>query len=138
MKTLMCGIALSLGMLATNVIAEQTLTINGEDYTLSALMENCQRITGDPAAQISCFTAISSLMDEQANAPQEIDVSITETLDALRAVAQYRDDDSGLLINGSDCNIHVVYYNNYFHISRRCGFQNYRTAISLIPGQPFQ
>jgi hypothetical protein len=119
MKTLMCGITLSLGMFATNVMAEQILTVDGEDYPLSALMENCQRITDDPAAQISCFSAISRLMDEQVGASQEVEVSVTDELDALRAVAQYQDDDSGLLIAGSDCNVHVIYYNNYFHISRR-------------------
>lgn len=119
MKTLMCGFALSLGMLATGANADQIINVDGEDYFLSHLTANCQSITDDPAAQIACFSAISQLLDEQSVEAPETQVSVTEMLDALRAVAQYQDDETGLSIAGSDCNIHVVYFNNYFHVSRR-------------------
>ncbi len=119
MKTLMCGIAVSLGLLATNVMANETVNVDGEEYLLSDLMANCQSITDDPAAQIACFAAISRLMEEQGSAEQEPDVSVVEALGVLRQVAEYEDGDSGLSIVGSDCNIQVVYYANYFHISRR-------------------
>lgn len=119
MKMLMCGVAMSLAVMANSVMAERVLTVDGEDYLLSSLMNNCQSITGDPEAQIACFSSISRLMEEQSVETQEIDVSVTETLDALRAVAQYQDDGSGLLIAGADCNIQIIYFSNYFHISRR-------------------
>jgi hypothetical protein len=119
MKMLMYGFATSLAVLASGANADQVLVVDGEEYLLSALMENCQSITGDPAAQISCFSALSQLMDEQSNGGQADEASVTAALDALRAVAEYQDDDTGLSIGGAGCNIHIVYFNNYFHISRR-------------------
>lgn len=119
MKMLLCGFAMSLGMFASSVNADQILTVDGEDYFLSHLMANCQSITDDPAAQINCFGAISKLLEEQTTGTEESVVSVATELDALRTVAQYQDDDSGLTIAGSDCKIHVLYFNNYFHISRR-------------------
>lgn len=119
MKMLMRSFALWLGVLASNAQADQVITVDGKDYFLSFLTANCQSITNDPAAQIACFGAISELLEEQSGGVQESKISVTEALDALRAVAQYQDDESGLSIAGSDCNIHLVYFNNYFHISRR-------------------
>ncbi|WP_373635595.1 hypothetical protein [Yoonia sp. SS1-5] len=119
MKMLTSGFAISLAILATDVKADQMLMVDGEEYSLSSLTENCQSITDDPAAQIACFSALSKLIEEQAADAQENQVSVPQALDALRAVAQYQDADSGLSIAGSDCNIHTVYFNNYFHISRR-------------------
>ncbi len=119
MKMLMCGFAMSLGVLASTAKADQILNIDGEDYPLSTLLENCQSITDDPAAQIACVSSLSQLLAEQSSAAQENDVAVAPALDALRAVAEYQDDGSGLSIAGSDCNIHMIYYNNYFHISRR-------------------
>jgi hypothetical protein len=119
MKMLACGIAMSIGALASDVMAYQILTVDGEEYLLSSLLENCQRITGDPEAQMDCISAISQLLAAKSGEAQETAVSVTQALDALRAVAQYQDDESGLSITGSDCSIHIVYFNNYFHISRR-------------------
>lgn len=119
MKMLMCGFAMSLGVLATNAKADQIINVDGEDYFLSHLTENCQSITGDPAAQIACFSALSRLLEEQSGEVQENGEAVIQALDALRAVSQYQDDDSGLSIVGADCNVHIVYFNNYFHISRR-------------------
>lgn len=45
--------------------------------------------------------------------------SVPEALEKLRALAQYQDDGSGLSIAGTDCNIRVVYFGNYYHLSRR-------------------
>ena len=119
MKMLMWGVALSLGALASSAQADQIVTVDGEDYFLSHLMANCQSITDDPEAQIACFGAISQLLEEQSDEVQQSDVSIPEKLEALRTVAQYQDDETGLSIVGADCNVHIVYFNNYFHISRR-------------------
>lgn len=119
MKKSTCGFALSFGFLATTAIAEQMIIVDGEEYALSSLTANCQSIANDPAAQIACFSALSRLMEEQSAGAQEPDVDVVETLNALRAVAEYQDNDSGLLITGADCNINVVYFGNYFHISRR-------------------
>lgn len=119
MKMLMCGFAMSLGVLATGAHADQIVNVDGEDYFLSHLTENCQAITGDPAAQIACFSALSKLLEEQAVSLPDNSEAVTQALDALRAVAEYQDDATGLSITGADCNIQIVYYNNYFHISRR-------------------
>lgn len=45
--------------------------------------------------------------------------SVPKALEDLRAVAQYQDNDSGLSIVGTDCNIRIVYFGNYYHLSRR-------------------
>lgn len=119
MKLLMCGFAISLSIVASDARAELTLNIDGQDYSLSALMENCQSLAADPAAQIACFSAVSKLVEDQANQGQERVVSVPESLEALRSVAQYQNDETGLVIAGSECRIQVLYYNNYFHISRR-------------------
>jgi len=119
MKKLMFGIAMSLSVFASAAQADQVITVDGEEYLLSDLTANCQSITDDPAAQITCFSALSKIMEEQASEAQATDVSVVETLAALQAVAQYEDDDTGLLISGTDCRIHVLYFNNSFHISRR-------------------
>jgi hypothetical protein len=119
MKTLMYGFAMSLAVVASGAQADQVLTVDGEVYFLSALVENCQNITDDPAGQVACFNSISTLMAEQAPQGQADAASVTTSLDALRAAAEYQDDDSGLSIFGSDCSIQIVYFDNYFHISRR-------------------
>lgn len=119
MKRLIYSFAISFGMMANGANADQVVNVDGEEYLLSDLMANCQSITDDPAAQVSCFSAISKLLDEQSGETQEDHALVAPALDALRDVAQYQDDASGLSIAGSDCNIHILYYNNYFHISRR-------------------
>lgn len=45
--------------------------------------------------------------------------SVPEALEKLRALAQYQDDGSGLSIEGTDCNIRIAYFGNYYHLSRR-------------------
>jgi hypothetical protein len=119
MKTLLCGLAMSLGISAGAVSAEQTLTVDGTDYPLSTLMANCQNITDAPAVQIACFNNLTRLIAEQSGQEQRAAVPISKALDSLRALAQYQDDETGLTIAGSDCTINIVYFNNYFHISRR-------------------
>lgn len=119
MKTLLCGLSLSFAFGAAAVAAEETLSVDGQVFTLSELMATCQALADDPVAQIGCFNDISRLLEEQANAPQEPAITVPEALDALRSVAQYQDDASGLTIAGTDCNIQILYYTNYFHISRR-------------------
>jgi hypothetical protein len=119
MKLLMNSLAMSFGILAGNASAELMLNVDGEDYPLSALMENCQSLSDNPSAQITCFNAVSKLLEEQTGGAQESVSSVPDALDALRTVAQYENDDTGLSIVGTDCNIQLLYYNNYFHISRR-------------------
>lgn len=120
MKMLMCGFAMSLSVLATDANAQQTVTVDGEIYQLSTLMENCQSITDDPAAQIACFSAISRLMEEQASGGEQNDgASVVQSFEALQAAAQYQNEESGLTVSASDCTITLTYFSNYFHISRR-------------------
>jgi len=46
-------------------------------------------------------------------------VAVPQALEDLRTVAQYQDAETGLSITGTDCNIRIVYFGNYYHLSRR-------------------
>lgn len=120
MKLRVLGLAIALGVWSSNASAEVYLTIDGNDYTLTALMENCQAMAGDPAAQVACFNAVSVLLEQQTAEPEPTAfASVPDALEALRAVAQFQDDNSGLIILAEACTAQIVYYANYFHISRR-------------------
>lgn len=119
MKMLKSGLVLSLGIFAGDAMAELTLNVDGENVPVTTLMENCKTSSTDPAAQIACFNKISELLGQQSGGSQEAALSVPEALDAWRAVAQFEGSETGLSITGSDCNVQIVYYNNYFHISRR-------------------
>lgn len=119
MKTLICGLTVSLGFMASSATAQQMITIDGKEYPLATLMTTCQQMTDDPTKQVACFNDLAKLMAEQSGDGQKAQVSVPDALAALRDIAQYQDDDSGLHIDGADCNIEVTYYNNYYHISRR-------------------
>lgn len=119
MKLLMSSLAMSLSIVASDAMAEITLKVDGQDYTLSALMENCQSLADDPSAQIACFSAVSKLVEDQAGAVQQNVVSVPDALEALRDLAEYEDELTGLSIAGTGCKVEILYYNNYFHISRR-------------------
>ncbi len=119
MKKFMSGFALSLGLMTSQAQADQVVIVDGETYFLSHLTENCQSITGDPAAQIACFGALSQLLADQEVAPERDEAAIAEALGALQAAAAVEADDTGLMISGSGCTLNVTYFGNYFHISRR-------------------
>lgn len=119
MKMLMCGFAMSLGILTSAVQAEQMLTIDGTEYPLSALMLTCQSMINRPEDQIACFSNLTRLLDQQSGTEQKETASVSQALESLRAVAEYQDNESGLSIAGADCKVQIVYFNNYFHISRR-------------------
>ena len=119
MNTLTGGLTLSLGILAGAAQAQQMLTINGTEYLMSDLMATCQGMTDNPDGQIACFGNVARLLEEQTGQQPQTELSVTQALDALRSAAEYRDAGSGLTITGSDCFVQVLYYNNYFHISRR-------------------
>lgn len=120
MKEFLGGLAISLGVLSSSVAADVFLEVNGTAYSLTALMENCQSMADDPAAQVACFQAVSVLLEEQTTeTPSGVTVSAPEALDSLRAVAEYEDAESGLIIQGAECDVHILYYANYFHVSRR-------------------
>lgn len=114
MKMLMCGVALSFGLVTSGASA----AIEAE-LDLTTMMENCRTMTGAPEAQIACFNAVSELLKKQAEQAQDDTPSIPEALAALREAAEVQNADTGLKITGTDCKIHVLYFNNYFHISRR-------------------
>ena len=118
MKLSMQAIALATVLAATGAQAEQMVRVDGEDYKLSDLTANCQSITNDPAAQIACFASLSQLMAEQGNGADDSG-AIAAASGTLMDAAQYQDDESGLLISAEGCELTVVYYGNYFHISRR-------------------
>lgn len=118
MKLLTSLLFLSLGAFANDAKAEAMVTVEGKEYKLSTLMENCKRITA-AETQIACFNALSQLLEKQSAGGTENSESVSQALENFRAVAQYLDRDSGLSITGTNCSIQVVYFNNYFHISRR-------------------
>ena len=103
---------------ASDAQAEEMVNVDGVEYPLSLLTANCQSMSGDPQAMIACFNDLSALMEGNSDV-QEDTVSVAQALDDLRAVAQYQNDETGLSILGSDCGVHIVYYGNFFHISRR-------------------
>lgn len=119
MKTTKFGLAMSLGIMAIAAQAEQIITIDGTDYPMSELLAVCQGMADNPTGQIACFSNVARLLEEQSGSAQQATVSATQALDALRSVAQYEDEEGGLMISGSGCDIQLLYYNNYFHISRR-------------------
>lgn len=119
MKTLMCGLVTAVSFIASAATADKVVTIDGVDYFLSHLTENCRSIKNDPAAQIACFNSLAQYLEKPSEESQVSDESIVQALEDLRTVAQYQDNDSGLLIAGSGCKIRTVYFDNYFHISRR-------------------
>ncbi len=120
MRMVLSGFAISLGLLASSGSAEVMLNVNGKEYTLTALMENCQTMGDDPAAQIACFNAVSALLEQQTDqAEAEAPSSVPQAFEALRAAAEYEDSGSGLMIRGTACDAQILYYANYFHISRR-------------------
>lgn len=119
MKMLMSGLALSLVVLATGVQAELKVTVNGEEVAVSTLMDNCKSMSGEPEAQIACFSAISQLLDNQGDGGAAAGGPVQDALDHLRAVAQYQDNETGLKIEGKGCDVQFTYFANYFHVSRR-------------------
>lgn len=122
MRMLICGLAVSLGFVASDVTAEIKLNVDGSELDLSTLMENCRSMTGAPEAQVACFNAVSQLLEKQLGGGAQAsndDSAVTDALDALRTVAQYQDDDTGLTIVGTDCSIQILYFDNYYHLSRR-------------------
>lgn len=119
MKMLMCSLTTTLGLLAASAAAEQTLNVDGKEYTLSALMSGCQKIANDPAGQIACFSDISRRMELQSAAQKEPVISVPEALQTFQNAAQYLDGETGLVVAGAGCTVQITYFNNYFHLSRR-------------------
>jgi hypothetical protein len=119
MKILTCVLAVSLGLSAAEANANQKVSFDGQDFTVTELLEQCKSIQNDPSAQLACFNALSDLLEQQALAAEDNRATPAEALEDLRTVAEYQDDSSGLSISGSDCKVKVLYFNNYFHISRR-------------------
>jgi hypothetical protein len=119
MKMLMFGLAASLGVSASSVTAMEVVNVDGVEYPLSILTENCQSMSDEPQAMIACFNALSELIEDQSAGVEKEPVDVTQFLDTLRAAAEYEDNDTGLSIVGTDCSIQLVYYGNYFHLSRR-------------------
>jgi hypothetical protein len=119
MKVITCVLAGSLALVAAEANANQRVSFDGQDFTVSELLEQCKSIQNDPSAQLACFNALTDLIEQQALAAEDDGATPAEALEQLRSVAQYQDDSSGLSISGSDCKVKVLYFNNYFHISRR-------------------
>ena len=119
MKLLIYGLTLPLTLLASNLLAQETLIVNGKEYTITALTENCQSLSDEPQAMAACFTALSQLIERQSDGEQDDAPDVLRSLDNLRAAAEVQNDDSGLSILGTGCTIQIVYYNNYYHVSRR-------------------
>ncbi len=119
MRMLMCGLTLSVGFIADDVKAQNKVNVDGTEYEISVLMDNCTKITGAPEAQLACFNSVSELLEKQNVVAPDNSASVTNALNALRTVAQYQDDGSGLSIAGADCKIQILYFNNYYYLSRR-------------------
>lgn len=119
MRMLICGLTMSIGFVASSVQAQETVLVDGAVYELSALMENCQKITGAPEAQLACFNSLSQLVEQQNGQTSAVGNAVPAALNAFRTVAEYLDADSGLSVIGTDCRIQIVYFDNYYYLSRR-------------------
>jgi len=114
------GGAIGLVLFTGDVLADYTVSIQGTEYPLGQLMVNCGRAAGGAEAQLKCFNALTQLVQEQSGESADVgNPSVSQALDSLRSLAQYRDAESSLSIAGNDCRIRILYYDNYFHISRR-------------------
>lgn len=118
MKKLIFGLTLALGLSASAAQAGMTVEIDGTEYPLVALMDNCGNASGGDEARLACFSALTKLLKDQ-NTDPKVALSITQALEELKAAAQHQDDESGLSIDGNECLVTIVYFNNFFHISRR-------------------
>ena len=109
MKMLIYGLVISFGLLANDAQAqgEPTLTIDGKEYPVSVLMNNCQNISDQPEAQIACFNAISQLLEAQNGVQESGETSVPQALEALQDAAQFDNGETGLSIIGSNCNIQI-------------------------------
>lgn len=119
MRPFFLGLALALAPFASSAEADVKVTVDGTEVRLSTLMENCKSIKGDPEAQVACFSALSKMLEGQSAGGAQEDATIAKRVDALRQVAEFKDDGSGLTVAADGCLLNVIYYNNYFHISRR-------------------
>ena len=119
MKLLSYGLALSLGLFAQDASAVRALDAEEANFSVTELMEECRNMTGTAEEKVACFNAVSQLIQNQGEVQEKSGPSVPEALKALRAAAEYQNDDTGLSITGTDCNVQFVYFNNYFHISRR-------------------
>ncbi len=119
MRTLIWGLTLSIGVVASDSQAVVKVEVDGKEYTVTELMENCKSMTGAPEAQVACFTALSEMLSAKRGGDQGGGASVPDALNALREVAAYQDSETGLLVSGEDCKVQLTYYGNYFHISRR-------------------
>lgn len=120
MKPFLGGLAIATAILPAQADAQVTLVVNGNEYELTDLIARCQSMDADPAAQISCFNAVSTLLEEQtgsAEIPEALPAA--EALNKLRGLAEYEDSETGLMIRGAECTAQIIYYGNYFHVSRR-------------------
>lgn len=119
MKKVLFGAVVALVGLTTTAKAEYTVSVRGTDYPLVALMDSCVNANGGSEAQLKCFVALAGLVKQQSGAAPASNMSVSQALDTLRGVAEYQDAESGLRIAGNDCRINILYYNNYYFMSRR-------------------
>jgi len=122
MKALFACAVVALVGFAETAKAAYSLNVNGSEYPLVALMENCSRADGGDQAKLKCFAALTKLLKDQSGEAQtggETNVPVNQAFDNLKSVAEYQDGQSGLSITGDSCNIRIVYYGNYYHVSRR-------------------
>lgn len=98
--------------------AQATIDAKKKAPSVTELMEQCRSDTLSAEAKVQCFTDLADQLRSGAASPS-VTGSVQEALDGLRRVAEYQDNETGLVIAGDSCFIHVLYYGNYFHISRR-------------------
>lgn len=98
--------------------AQATIDATEKAPSVTELMEQCRSEELSAEAKVQCFTDLADQLRNGTAVPSQAG-SVQEALDGLRRVAEYQDKETGLVIAGSSCFIHVLYYGNYFHISRR-------------------
>lgn len=91
-----------------------------DEASVSELMAQCSSAEGGSQAQLDCFALLAERIKQQeANQASSGESPVIKSLEGLRAVAEYADTESGLEISGNGCLVNILYYGNYYRISRR-------------------
>ena len=103
--------------LVSGISAQAAPNVDGKTLSVAEQMELC-RNESDSMAKLDCFNKLTAALKGEADGA-EAKVSVEQALDGLRSAAEYQGKETGVSIIGSSCFVQVLYYGNYFHISRR-------------------
>lgn len=106
---------------AQQAAAQQAAALEAAAQEAAALEAAALEAAAQEAAALQAAAQEAAAQEAAALEAERLKnlVPVPQALADLRAAAQYEDDDTGLLIAGTDCSIQVTYFGNYYHLSRR-------------------